>query len=102
MITISGDDSTPSAHTPPTAPIDVPNWEELDIHLERFPTFTNMEPPISHMNELFPIMERVPVDVTADPQQNRMASIPHGTSSETIEAIMRLKDYSAMQIVEVV
>ena len=80
----------------------MPNWEELDILLEHFPTFTNMEPPISHMNELFPIMKRVPVDVTANPQQNCMARVPHGTSSETIESIMRLKDYSAMQMVEVV
>ena len=47
-------------------------------------------------------MKRVPVDVTANPQQNCMARVPHGTSSETIESIMRLKDYSAMQMVEVV
>ena len=47
-------------------------------------------------------MERVPVDMTTDPQQNCMARVPNGTSSETIEAIMRLKDYSAMQTMEVV
>ena len=42
------------------------------------------------------------MDVTDDPQQNFMARIPHGTSNETMEAIMRLKDYSTMQAVEVV
>ena len=42
------------------------------------------------------------MDVTAGPQQNFMARVPHGTISETIEAIMRLKDYSAMQTAKVV
>ena len=42
------------------------------------------------------------MDVTDDPQQNFMARIPHGTSNETMEVIMRLKDYSTMQAVEVV
>ena len=58
-ITISSDDSMPSAHIPPTTLIDVPNREEMDVLLEHFPIFTNMEPPTSHMNELFPILERV-------------------------------------------
>ena len=47
-ITIYGDDSMPNAHTPSAAPVNVPNQEELDIILEHFPTFTNMEPPTSH------------------------------------------------------
>ena len=59
MVTISSDDSTPSAHIPPTALIDVLNREEMDVLLEHFPIFTNMEPPTSHMNELFPILEKV-------------------------------------------
>ena len=54
------------------------------------------------MNELFPIMERVLVDVTIDLQQNFMAHVPHGTSGKTIEVIMCLKDYLAMQIEEVI
>ena len=95
-VTIFGDDSTLSAHILPITPVDEPNWEALDVLLERFPTFTNMEPLASHMNKLFPIMERVPVDVTTDPQQNFMACVLHGTSSETIEVIIHLKDYSAM------
>ncbi|KAJ9697226.1 hypothetical protein PVL29_009139 [Vitis rotundifolia] len=65
MVTISSDDSMLSAYTPPTAPIDVLSREELDVFLEHFPTFTNMKPPTSHMNELIPILERIPVDVTA-------------------------------------
>ena len=67
-ITISGDDSTPSVQTPPTALINVLSREELDVLLEHSPTFTNMEPPSSHMNELIPILERIPVDVTVDPR----------------------------------
>ncbi|KAL6321868.1 hypothetical protein AAG906_035572 [Vitis piasezkii] len=101
-VTIFGDDSTPNAHTPLVAPADMPCWKELDVILECFPTYTNMEPPISHINELFLIMERVPVDVTIDPQQNFMARVPYGTSNKTIEAIMRLKDYLVMQMTEVV
>ena len=31
-----------------------------------------------------------------------MARVPHGTSDDTIEAIIRLKDYSAMHRAEVV
>lgn len=96
MTTISSDDSTPSAHTPPTAHVDVPSWEKLDVLLEQFPTFTNIEPPTSHMNELFLILERIPMDVIVDPQQNFMASVLHGTIYEIIEAIMRLKDYTTM------
>ncbi|KAJ9684960.1 hypothetical protein PVL29_017114 [Vitis rotundifolia] len=58
-ITISGDDSMLSVQTPSATPVDVPSREKLDILLERFPTFTNMEPPMYHMNELFPILERI-------------------------------------------
>ena len=67
-VTISGDDSTPSVQTPPTALINVLSREELDVLLEHSPTFTNMEPPSSHMNELIPILERIPVGVTANPR----------------------------------
>ena len=101
-VTIFGDDSTPSAHTPLVAPTDVSRWEEMDVFLEYFPTYTNIEPPTSHINELFLIMERVPVDVITDPQQNFMTRVPYGTSNKTIKAIMRLKDYLAMQTAEVV
>ncbi|KAL6332738.1 hypothetical protein AAG906_014647 [Vitis piasezkii] len=59
-----------------------------------------MEPSASHMNELFPILERVPMDMTIDPQWNFMACVPHGTVDETIEAIMHLTDYLAMQMME--
>lgn len=69
MVTISGDDSTSNAQPPPTAHVDVSSREELDILLERFPTFIDIESPKSHMNELFPVLERIPVDVTANPQQ---------------------------------
>lgn len=31
-----------------------------------------------------------------------MARVPHGTTNETIEVIMNLKDYTTMQMVEVV
>lgn len=67
MTTISSDDSTPSVQTPPTAHVDVPSWEKLDVLLEQFPTFTNIESPMSHMNELFPILERIPIDMIVDP-----------------------------------
>lgn len=95
-VTISGDGSMPSAQTLSATPIDVLNWEELDVLLERFPTFTNMEPPMSHMNELFPLLEMIPMDVATDPQQNFMAHVPHGTIEETIEVIMHLKNYTTM------
>lgn len=101
-ITISGDDSTPSMQTLLTALVDVPSWEELDVFLEHFPIFTNMEPLTSHMNEFFLILEKILVDVTADPQQNFMTRILHGTTNKTIEAIMHLKDYTTMQMMEVV
>ncbi|KAL6331724.1 hypothetical protein AAG906_016720 [Vitis piasezkii] len=94
-VTISSNDSTPNAHSLSVALIDVPSRRARRF-LGVFPTFTNMELPISHMNELFPIMKRVPVDMTVNPQQNFMACVLHGTLSETIEAIMHLKDYSAM------
>lgn len=67
MITISGDDSTPSAQTLSAAHVDLLNQEELDFLLECFITFTNMKPLASHMNELFPMLERIPMDVTANP-----------------------------------
>lgn len=67
-VTISSNDSMPSAQTSSTAPIDVPNREESNVLLECFPTSTNMGPTTFHMNKLFPMLERIPVDVTADPQ----------------------------------
>lgn len=89
-----------TTHTPSATSIDVPNREKLDVLLESFPTFTSMEPLASHMNEPFPILERVPMDMTIDPQWNFMACVPHGTVDETIEAIMHLTDYLAMQMME--
>lgn len=100
-VTISSDDFTLSAYTPLATPINVPNREKLDVILERFPTFTSMEPSTSHLNEFFSILERVPVDMTIDPQQNFMAHVPHGTIDKTIEAIMHLKNYLAMQTAKV-
>ena len=51
---------------------------------------------MSYMNKLFLMMDKIPVDVIGDPQQNFMARVLHGTSNETIEAIMHLKDYISM------
>lgn len=62
-ITISSDDSTPSAQSSLVVPIDVLSREELNVMLERFPTFIEMKPPTFHMNELFSVLERIPVDV---------------------------------------
>ena len=42
------------------------------------------------------------MDVTANPQQNFMARVPHRTIDKTIEAIMCLKDYTTMKMAEVV
>ena len=69
--------------------------------MERFCTFTNMEPLKSHMNELFPVLKRILVDVTADPHRTSWL-FPHGSTHETIEAIMRLKDYTTMQTAKMV
>lgn len=91
-----------NAQTSLAAHIKVLSWRELNILLERFPIFTNMEPLASHMNELFPMTERIPMDVTVDPQHNFMACVSNGTTDETIEAIMCLKDYTIMKTMEVV
>ena len=61
-----------------------------------------MELPASYMNEFFPIMERIPINITIDPSQSFMACVLHETTDVTIEAIMRLEDYMTMQTVKVV
>ncbi|KAJ9678913.1 hypothetical protein PVL29_020960 [Vitis rotundifolia] len=66
-VTISGNDFTPNTQLPSAAHVDAPSQEELDILLKRFPIFINMELPLSHMNKLFLVLERILVDVTADP-----------------------------------
>lgn len=58
-ITISSDDSTPNAQSSSVVLTDVLSQEELNVLLERFPTF--------HMNELFSVLERIPVDLTTEP-----------------------------------
>lgn len=65
-ITISSDDSTPSAQSSLVVPTDVLSREELNVMLECFPTFIEMKPPTFHMNELFSVLERIPVDVTIE------------------------------------
>ena len=72
------------------------NQEVLDVLLECFLTFTNMEPPTSHMNKFFLILQKISMDVTANPHQNFMTRVPHGTIDKTIEVIMHLKDYMTM------
>ena len=66
MATILGDDSTPNVQPPPTTHVDVSSWEDLDVLLKRFPTFIDMEPPTSHMNELSPVLERTLMDMIVD------------------------------------
>ena len=95
-VTISGDESILSAQPPLVAFIDITSQEELDVLLEHFPTFISMESLMSYMNKLFLMMDKIPVDVIGDPQQNFMARVLQGTSNETIEAIMHLKDYISM------
>lgn len=70
--------------------------------MEHFPTFMEIELPASYMNEFFPIMERIPINITIDPSQSFMACVLHETTDVTIEAIMRLEDYMTMQTVKVV
>lgn len=67
-VTISSNDSMSNSQPSLTAYVDVSSREELDILLECFPTFIDIEFPASHMNELFLVLERIPVDVVADPQ----------------------------------
>ena len=55
-VTILGDDSMLSVQTLLATFVDVSSREELDVLLECFTTFTNMEPLASHMNKLFPIL----------------------------------------------
>lgn len=45
--------SIPNLQPHPTTTIDVPSQEELDELLKRFPTFTDMEPLVTNMNDLF-------------------------------------------------
>lgn len=66
-VTISSDDSTPNAQSSSVVLTDVLSQEELNVLLERFPTFIEMEPPTFHMNELFSVLERIPVDLTTEP-----------------------------------
>lgn len=99
---VRGDDSTPSTRPPLNASTDVHSQEELDVLLERFSTFMDLEPLMANMSELFPIMQQIPINVTSDPQQNFFARILYGTLYETIEVIMHLKDYLTMQTVELV
>lgn len=37
--------------------VDVLSWEKLDVLLESFPTFIDMESPMSNMSELFSAMQ---------------------------------------------
>ncbi|KAJ9678966.1 hypothetical protein PVL29_021011 [Vitis rotundifolia] len=60
-ITIFSDNSMPSVRIPLATPADMPHWEELDVLLECFPTFTSMESLVFHINEFFLIMEWVPM-----------------------------------------
>lgn len=82
--TISSDSSTPSTQPPLNAFTDVPSWEELDVLLEHFPTFVDMEPLVANISELFPAMQRILVGITSDPQQNFFARNLYGTLDETI------------------
>ena len=54
------------------------------------------------MNELFLVLERIPIHVIVDSSHNFMAHVPHGTTNATIEVVICLKDYTTMQTMEVV
>lgn len=82
--TISSDSYTPSTQPPLNAFTDVPSWEELDVLLEYFPTFVDMEPLVANMSELFSTMQQILVGITSDPQQNFFACNLYGTLDETI------------------
>lgn len=54
------------------------------------------------MNDLFMVLEMIPVHVTIDSSHNFMAHVSHRTINTTIEVVMRLKDYTTMQTVKMV
>lgn len=76
--------------------------EELDELLKHFPSFIDMEPPITNMNYLFPIAQRILVEVDNDPEQSFTARAPFGTLNSAIEVIMPMKRYSTMQMAKIV
>lgn len=80
----------------------MPSREELDELLEHFPMFIEMESSASNMSELFPTMQHISMEIASDPKKNFIARVPYGTWNETIEVIMRMKEYSVMQTTEFV
>ena len=44
----------------------VPDQEELDELLKHFPLFTDMESPVTNMNDLFPANQWIPIEVDSD------------------------------------
>ena len=67
MVISGGSILSPQPHS--TVIRDVPRWKEVDELLKCFPTFTNLEPPVTNMNDLFPATQRIPVEVDSDPNK---------------------------------
>ena len=94
--------STLSSQLPPITTMDMPTREELDKLLKCFPSVTNMELPLTNMNDLFPATQRIPIEVYSDPEQSFIIRVLFRTPNNIIEAVMLMKRYSALQMTKVV
>lgn len=74
----------------------------LDELLKHFPIFTDMEPLMSNMNDLFSTTQQILEEVDSNLEQSFITRIYFGILNNTIKAIMHMKEYIAMQTAEVV
>lgn len=66
MVILGGSILSPQPHS--TTIRDVPSWEEVDELLKCFPTFINLKPPMTNMNDLFSARQWIPIKVDSDPE----------------------------------
>lgn len=57
-----------SMQPPPTISTNVRSREKLNKLLECLPMFKDMEPPMSNMNDLFSVAQRIPINLDGDPK----------------------------------
>lgn len=58
------------------------------------------ESPVTNIAELFPQLQRVPIEIGNDPKQNFTVYISFGTLHSMIKVVVSLHDYTALQMVE--
>lgn len=79
-----------------------PNREEMVELLKQVPYFTEVEPPVTSMEDFFLATKRITMDLDEDPLISFVARLPFNTLESVVSNIRTMQDYTIVETTKVV